>query len=386
MKRAWVYQDHKQIQKHGPKGAGWYVGWYDPEGKRRCQSCGPGALGKSSAGKLRKKIEAELLEGTYRRSNDKKSWDEFRAEYETRIVAGQSPSTRRQALNALRQFERIIHPLKVAAVKTQSIDTYRARRRIEPGKKPGSIISRATVNKELRHLRAALKKAFKWGYLPAAPDFEFEKEAKKLPVYVSPEHFGKIYQACEHAKLPTDIPPPPYSAADWWRGLIVMAYMTGWRISELLGLRRDDLDLIKGEAITRADSNKGKRDETVKLHPVVVQHLKKLAGFTPTVFPWYRNMRGLMEAFAKIQEAAGVHLPCHGDHKHSRYCHVYGFHDLRRAFATMNADRLTADALQALMRHKSYQTTQRYINMARQLDSAVESLHVPEILKTKKKA
>jgi len=35
------------------------------------------------------------------------------------------------------------------------------------------------------------------------------------------------------------------------------------------------------------------------------------------------------------------------------------------------------------MRHKSCLTTKRYINMARQLDGAVENLHVPEFLKTK---
>ena len=29
----------------------------------------------------------------------------------------------------------------------------------------------------------------------------------------------------------------------------------------------------------------------------------------------------------------------------------------------MNADRLSADALQSLMQHRAYQTTQRYINM-----------------------
>ena len=50
----------------------------------------------------------------------------------------------------------------------------------------------------------------------------------------------------------------------------------------------------------------------------------------------------------------------------------------------MNADRLTPDALQALMRHKSYQTTQKYINMARQLDTAVHALHVPDVLNEKK--
>jgi hypothetical protein len=48
----------------------------------------------------------------------------------------------------------------------------------------------------------------------------------------------------------------------------------------------------------------------------------------------------------------------------------------------MNADKLTPDALQALMRHKSYLTTQKYINMGRQLDAAVGVLHVPEVLRS----
>jgi hypothetical protein len=33
------------------------------------------------------------------------------------------------------------------------------------------------------------------------------------------------------------------------------------------------------------------------------------------------------------------------------------------------------------MRHKSYQTTQRYIVLARQTDQAVSGLHVPELPK-----
>ena len=44
----------------------------------------------------------------------------------------------------------------------------------------------------------------------------------------------------------------------------------------------------------------------------------------------------------------------------------------------MNADRLTGDALQAMMRHKSYSTTQRYINIARQLDQSAKALYVPD--------
>jgi integrase len=127
--------------------------------------------------------------------------------------------------------------------------------------------------------------------------------------------------------------------------------------------------------------NKGKRDEKVKLHPVVVEHLRKVVSFDPHVLPWNHNRRTLHACLMRLQEAAGIHLPCSEDHEHIRYCYVYGFHDLRRAFATMNADKLTPDALQALMRHKSYQTTQVYINMARQMDAAVAGLHVPEVLK-----
>ncbi len=46
----------------------------------------------------------------------------------------------------------------------------------------------------------------------------------------------------------------------------------------------------------------------------------------------------------------------------------------------MNAPKLSADALQSLMRHKSYQATQRHIAMSHQLDAAVESLTVPDVL------
>ena len=271
--------------------------------------------------RLRDKIAGELREGTYRRQCDRKTWEGFRQELDTRILGGLEPSTRQLAVDALDHFQRIIKPARMVSIKTQAIDTYRAKRRTERGRRKGDSVSAATINKELRHLRAALRKACKWGYLPAMPDFEFEREIKKLPTYVSPEHFAAMYKACEAARLPKD---QPYPAADWWRALLVMGYMTGWRISDMLGLRREDLDMRKGTAVTRAEDNKAKRDELVALHPVVVEHVGRLISFDPCVFPWNYDRRTLQTQFARIQEAAGVHLPCHKDHCHSRYCHVYG--------------------------------------------------------------
>ena len=48
----------------------------------------------------------------------------------------------------------------------------------------------------------------------------------------------------------------------------------------------------------------------------------------------------------------------------------------------MNAEALSAEALQRFMRHKSYTTTQKYINMADRLNKSVEKLHVPEVLRS----
>jgi integrase len=90
-----------------------------------------------------------------------------------------------------------------------------------------------------------------------------------------------------------------------------------------------------------------------------------------------------MAASLKVGWNPEIDLPCSDEHEHTPACHLYGFHHLRRAFATVNGDRLSADSLQTLMRHKSYTTTQRYINLARQMDAAVDGLHVPDVLKKK---
>lgn len=266
----------------------------------------------------------------------------------------------------------------MSAIRTNTVDEFIAKRRKEKGKYKGDTVSPPTVNKDLRHLRAALKKAKRWSYITEVPDFDMVKEPQKLPTFISGEHFAAVYAACDHAQLPERL---PYPASDWWRGVLVFGYMTGWRISEILGLRREDLDLKAGTAITRAEDNKGKRDELLKLHEVVVEHLKRLPGIGLLVFPWDQDKSMLYKEFATIQEKAKIKLGCAKKHEHTRFCHVYGFHDLRRAFATMNATRLTPDALQGLMRHKSYSTTQRYINLVRQLDEAVNVLHVPDVLR-----
>lgn len=48
----------------------------------------------------------------------------------------------------------------------------------------------------------------------------------------------------------------------------------------------------------------------------------------------------------------------------------------------MNAGNMPADALQKLMRHKSYTITQRYVNLARSMRDIVGRIVVPESART----
>ncbi len=376
MARVWTFQDSRQKKKLGEKQCPWAVGYVDPDGKRRSKKIGS----KSMAEKFRRKIEGELSAGTYK-GVGRKQWADFRVEYENTIAAGMGPGSRQETLGALNHFQRIVKPRRVASITARSIDTYKQQRGAERGRKKKSTVSPATINKELRHIRAVLQIAHDWEYLPKMPKVRMLKEPEKLVTYVTPEHFAAIYKACDVAARPVGLPYPP---GDWWRALLVFAYMTGWRVSEPLALRWDDVSLDDGRAITRHGDNKGNRDDMAPLHPVVVEHLRKIVDASidnPMAFPWPHHRSTLWADFAQVQEAAGIHLPCREKHEHTPRCHVYGFHDLRRAFATVNAETMSADALQSLMRHRSYSTTQRYINIAEQVNRAVERLHVPEVLR-----
>jgi len=378
-KKVWIYQRSGHVKKKGRNQASWYVGWYDLDNKRRSESCGPGVRGKNKAEKRQRHIQGALDHGVYQNPN-KKSWKDFREEYETKLLPNLAPSSRLQIKAALDHFERLCNPGRIENITTQTIDQFVAGRRKEKGKNPESVVSPATVNQGLRHLKAALRIAIEWEYLPKMPKIRLLREPEKLVRYVTPEHFAKIY--AEGAAL-AEIPQrrgQTITAEQWWKALFTTAYMTGWRIRELLALRWEDVDLATNTIITRHQDNKGKRDERVPVHPIVIDHLRTIQGNGHTVFPWHDDESKLWIEFGRIQRAVGIHLVCRESHKHTDACHVYGFHDLRRSFATVNAKRLKPEVLQKMMRHRAYKTTLGYINLAEQIEEAVQDLRIPDVL------
>jgi integrase len=391
-RKAWVSQLKRHVDQYGADNASWYVNWIDPDGKRKTKSCGAGPKGKRSAEALAERTHAELVAGTYDKTRSA-TWDAFRQRFDRTVVGVLSPRSAEAATTCLDTWERLAKPLKLARITSETIDEFKAKRLAEPkrlggvrdkvtGELPkrrtkGGTVSVATVNRELRYVRQALRTAAEWGLIDKVPRVRMLREPQRLPTFVPEDHFAAIYRAASQATVPVGV--PNVSTTDWWRGLLVFGYMTGWRIGQTLALRWSDVDLDHGTAITRAADNKGKRDMRTPLHPLVVEHLRKLTGsFDDRVFPWDRRTADLWHAFVRIQKVTtlpdGTPLP-----KGGRSGGWYGFHDLRRAFATMNASGLSLFELQSLMQHADLSTTRRYANMAETLHPAVGKLHVPQI-------
>lgn len=358
--RAWTFQDARQKNKLGDK-AKWSVGWNDPEGRKRSKVVGS----KSMAKKLKQKIEGQLAAGLYQ-STDRKKWKDFRKQYEEDVLSKKAVGTKVEACSSFDLFERIAKPTFLDSIKTQTIDRYSSVRLKEDSKRRiGKKVSPATVNKELRQIKAALRKAYKWGCISRVPDVDFIREPVKLIEYVGPNEFQALYEACDTMKRPNGGACEP---DEWWQALLTFAFLTGWRVREILALRREDLDLKDRIAITRAEDNKGNRDGQIDLHPVVIEHLERIASFEPLVFKWPHHQRTLWVDFARLKEAAGVKFSG-------------AFHRLRFGFATMNQGKFDLKVLQQMMRHKSDATTRGYLNIDTQVTRTAENLYVPPVLK-----
>jgi len=133
--------------------------------------------------------------------------------------------------------------------------------------------------------------------------------------------------------------------------------------------------------VTRSNNNKGARDDTDFLPEITLRHIGRIRSFDPLVFPWPHDIRTFNVEFHRIQKAAGIDLPCIIPRKHdcTPTCHLYGMHDLRRAYATENCDRLPLPVLQKKMRHRDIQTTMRYVEMASKMKKATEDVYVPTV-------
>lgn len=376
--KAWVRQKAADVRKRGKNKAIWYVHWKEPDGTRRSRSCGSGAKGKQTANNLAAKLHSELLAGAYQGDPSLNLWSAFVSELKRVSLQKKGGSHEQGILRTIELFEEHIAPRTLDRITTRCIDEFVTKRLKDRGKKPGSTVSVATVNKDLRNLKIILKVAVEWKQLQELPKITMLKAPKRIKRFVTAEHFTDMMNAADKMMEPEI---PNAGPSDYWKALIGFAFVSGWRINEILNLRRNDVNFETGQVTARWDDSKGKRDELIYVpESVLVLFQPVWNSFAERPLQWPKSRRMIYDVFFKLQKHASIDLTCEEDHEHTRFCSVYGFHDFKRSFATYNAANLSPNQLQRLMKHSDFSTTQSYIDYAKVMTERPD-VFVPEVMR-----
>jgi len=275
---------------------------------------------------LRGKLEQELRAGTYCEVKPI-SWEEFARDHVSKI---QGDENRRSAEIVMRMFGEYARTAP-RNVTYRTLEGYVEHLRAL-GRSP------ATINKHMRYLRAAFRKAVRRGYLGKNPmdGWRWEREEEVAPRVVSHSEESRLLAAARRL-----------SGFRCWC-FIYAAVNTGARRGELLSLTWDRVDLDAGEVLFT--QTKGRRDRAVPIPPGLVRVLRRLRVQTQREGGPFVGMEPrLWTEWPRITRTAG--------------CPDVTVHDLRRTYCTRLIQAgVPLPTVQKLMGHATIVTTTVYYN------------------------
>lgn len=138
-------------------------------------------------------------------------------------------------------------------------------------------ISKATIDREVEILRAAFRVAYRRETLPKVPYFPFYNVDNVKMRFFEPQETAKVIEALDESLSE----------------IVRFVSLTGWRISEVLGLRWEDVDMTVREV--RLGTTKNGRPRTLALTSALWDLIlrrwaareyktKKTSGIAPFVF------------------------------------------------------------------------------------------------------
>lgn len=202
-------------------------------------------------------------------------------------------------------------------------------------------LSFSTFNQALNAARFFFLEVLKRPFV--VEGLRYQKAPRRLPVVMNDEEVSRLLAAAA-------------SLRD--RALFETGYATGLRVAEVTRLLITDLD--SGRMVIRVDQGKGRKDRYVMLSPSLLETLRAYwRESKPKVFlfPGLGGTKPLcisaaQKAFGRARLLAGIKKPV-------------SFHTLRHSFATHLVESGTSlRTIQALLGHRSLQTTERYTHLA----------------------
>lgn len=318
-----------------------------PSGKWREKWESTKSTEKKDVETLRRKIERRL-EGKGA-GDGRMAWETFVDEFVTNHASRKSHDSVDLYRRCLKTFGNVAKPLRISDVTTGVLEDF-VNARLADEKSP------ATVNKELRHVKAALRWALRREYIDRLPNFTgaFVREDAKRPTVIPEGDFVAMVAALKTG------PALERRTAVWWRVFLYLAYYVGLRRGELLGLTWDCVWLDSLEIVVKAGTSKSRKDRVVPMTDDLAGVLREWRDRQSTlaiggaVLPWpYATYRQLYKDWHVIQTAAGIP---EGQHYVPHHCRS------SCASALLAAGNATA-VVKDILGHQAIATTERhYIN------------------------
>jgi len=329
--------------------------WKDPTtGKVRSKALS--ATTRRDAERIAAGVERELRAGIYR--DGSVPWSDAKERYLDEGVAGLSEGTVVSVSSTFTMVDALIAPrsLQVLA-RPEVLAKFRRLLSAEPTRY-GKPRSPSTVNKHLRNLSAVFGWAKRAGLLMVVPDLPYIRRegsgAKSRPIVT--EEFERML-----ASVGAVAGDEAAEVALLLRGL----WETGLRIGEAMSLKWGEGPVSlerrrSGWSICFSpEGQKARRSEVVPLTPDAEALIDSIPEGRRTGFVFMpsrkrRKPDDMSRMVSLIGKTARVFTTL-GDSEGNRK--PGSAHDLRRAFATRWASRVTPQVLAALMRHRSPTTT-----------------------------
>ena len=299
----------------------------------------------------------ELITGRYA-APVKLTWEEFTTRYKAEKVSSLAKGSRANIAVSLDQLARVVNPDRLSKLTAAVVSQFQSKLRQEGMKE-------TTIAHHLRNIRAALRWAAAMGLLPKAPKIEMPKIAKGQTLMkgrpITGEEFDRMIAEVK-SERPND--------TQTWKDFLTGLWLSGLRLDEACNLSWDEeapftVDLTGRRPVFRilAAAQKARRDELLPMTPDFAEWLLKTfpaAGRVGKVFKLTttRGAESFVSAqvgkiISRIGEAAGVVV----NKTEGKFASA---HDLRRAFGTRWAKRVSPAVLKRLMRHATIATTEKY--------------------------
>ncbi len=243
----------------------------------------------------------------------------------------------RRDTEMIRHLKRLLgEETKIAAITTGRVEGYQQKRLSEPSirkdKATGKhkLTAPATVNKEVITLKTMFNRAIRHGRLtvnPAQPVKKVAENNVRMRI-LSQQEADKLFACC-----PNHIRP-----------IVITAFYTGMRFSEIVKLTWDKVDLSSGFIRLENQDTKTKTGRSVPLHPKVLKVLKVLPRGLHTNRVFLKQGKPFNEfknAYSTAKKKAGIE--------------DFTFHDLRHC--AINNMRLAGNDFFRIMAASGHKTT-----------------------------